>query len=362
MNKIKVLIIDDSAVVRRMLTEVLSASEDIEVVGAALDPFIAVDKIKKLKPDVLTLDIEMPRMDGMTFLSRLMVSNPLPVVMVTSLTENIPGITIRALELGAVDFILKPKSGDKDAFERFAIELTEKVIGASRSKIKKKTAVSDILPAQRVISEKFSADIILQKKAPEIIRAKSDAVVAIGASTGGTEVIASIMSRLSVDAPGILVAQHMPEKFTLSFAERIDRISLLKAKEAENGDRVYRGTCFIAPGGRHMLLRSDKDGYFIEINDGPPVNRHKPSVDVLFRSVAQVASNKSLGIILTGMGSDGAQGLLEIREAGIATIAQDEASSTIFGMPAEAIKLGAAGIVSDISGIIGYINSMSIKT
>lgn len=359
MNKVKVLIIDDSAVVRKMLTEALSISKRIEVVGAALDPFIAVNKIKKLKPDVLTLDIEMPRMDGITFLSKLMISNPMPVIMVSAQTEEGADITMKALETGAVDFILKPQFSDEKALDRFAEELIEKVIGASQSKIKRKTIITAPLSTGIEIQEKYSADIILQKKPPEKIKARSNAVIAIGASTGGTEAIASIISKLSADVPGVLVTQHMPEKFTKSFAERVDRISALKAKEAENGDRVYRGTCFIAPGGKHMLLRSDKDGYYVEINDGPPVNRHKPAVDVLFRSVAQVASKNSVGIILTGMGRDGAEGLLEIYEAGIATIAQDEASCVIFGMPAEAIKLGAATIVSGLAGITEYINSMA---
>lgn len=357
MNKIKVLIVDDSAVVRKFLSTVLSKSRQIEVVGSALDPYIAVDKIKKLKPDVLTLDIEMPRMDGITFLSKLMTSHPMPVIMVSSLTEKGADATIRALELGAVDFILKPDLYNEEGFKSFSEELIEKVIGASSSRIRRLKTVNRVLD----VDEKYSADVILSKKKPERVnRARSDTVIAIGASTGGTEVIAEIFSNLSENVPGIIIAQHMPEKFTKSFADRIDKLSKLYVKEAEKGDRVYRGTALIAPGNRHLLLKSDANGYFVEINDGPPVNRHKPSVDVLFRSVSQVASKNSIGIILTGMGSDGAQGLLEVKEAGLSTVAQDEASSVVFGMPAEAIRIGAADMVKNIEEIKNYIEELKV--
>jgi two-component system, chemotaxis family, protein-glutamate methylesterase/glutaminase len=358
MNKIKVLIIDDSAVVRKVLTEALSRSPYIEVVGSALDPYIAADKILKLKPDLLTLDIEMPRMDGLTFLEKLMISSPMPVIMVSSLTEKGADSTLRALSLGAVDFILKPDIHDQHNFELFSEDLTEKVIAASRSKVQRRK------PAERMAFadgrlDKFSADVIIPKKFSDASRVKSSSAIAIGASTGGTEAIADILVHLSEDTPGILIAQHMPEKFTKSFADRINNISRLHVKEAENGDHVYRGTALIAPGGKHMLVKADSTGYRVEINEGPPVNRHKPSVDVLFRSFAQTASRNSLGIILTGMGNDGAQGLLEIREAGIATIAQDEASCVVFGMPAEAIKLGAADMIKNLEGITEHIKKIA---
>jgi two-component system, chemotaxis family, protein-glutamate methylesterase/glutaminase len=358
LNKIKVLIVDDSAVVRKVLTEALSRSEYIEVVSTALDPFIAAEKIKKLKPDVLTLDIEMPRMDGITFLEKLMASDPMPVIMVSSFTDKHANLTMKALSLGAFDFILKPNLDDQNKFEIFSEELIEKVIGANKAKIKGR-----VKPFTETISagpdKKFNADVILPKISSKRSNFNSNPVIAIGASTGGTEVIAEIISKLPGDVPGIVIAQHMPEKFTKSFAERINGISKLDVREAEDKDRVIRGSVLIAPGGRHMLLKSNSNGYYVDINDGLPVNRHKPSVDVLFRSFAQAASKISLGIILTGMGDDGARGLLEIKEAGIATIAQDEASCVIFGMPAEAIKLGAADAVKNIEGIAAEIKKMA---
>lgn len=351
MEKIKVLIVDDSAVVRKVLTEALSKSKLIEVIGTALDPYIAADKIKKFKPDVLTLDIEMPRMDGLTFLEKLMMISPMPVIMVSSITDKGAESTIKALSLGAVDFILKPNLKEQSEFDSFADDLIEKVIGVSRLKCQKRLKQPDA---------SFTADVIIPKKSPKKDMIKSNSLVAIGASTGGTEVIADIITKLPENAPGILITQHMPEKFTKSFAERINGLSKVHVKEAENRDRIYRGAVLIAPGGKHMLLKSDNNGgYAVEVNDGPPVNRHKPSVDVLFRSFAQTASQNSVGILLTGMGSDGAHGLLEIKEAGIPTIAQDELSCVIFGMPAEAIKLGAAVMIKNTEEITAYIKKMA---
>ena len=353
-NKIKVLIVDDSAVIRKVLSDVLSSSENIEVVGTAMDPIIAADKINRLKPDVLTLDIEMPRMDGITFLEKLMRSAPIPVIMVSSFTDSHAALTMRALALGAFDFILKPNLDNPEKFNIFADELIEKVTGAINAKNRRKIkAPSD--SAVKGADKKFSADVILPKSASSGRKDDFDSVIAIGASTGGTEVIAQIISRLPDYVPGIVITQHMPEKFTKSFADRLNGLSRVEVKEAENKDKLTRGHVLIAPGGKHMLLKKNANGYHVEINDGPPVNRHKPSVDVLFRSFAQAASGSSLGIILTGMGDDGARGLLEIKEAGIATIAQDEASSIIFGMPAEAIKLGAADMVKNIEGICAEI-------
>ncbi|MFH0976788.1 MAG: chemotaxis response regulator protein-glutamate methylesterase [Spirochaetota bacterium] len=358
MKKVKVLIVDDSAVVRKVLTEALSKSKFIEVVGSAMDAFIAVTKIQKLNPDVLTLDIEMPRMDGITFLQKLMSTRPMPVIMVSSLTDSHADMTMKALSLGAFDFILKANLSNQKDYESFSEELIEKVIaaGSSRMRVPVKSPVMDI-PFD--VTRKFSADVILPKVSTKRFTVNSDSVIAIGASTGGTEVIAEIISKLPEDVPGIVIAQHMPEKFTKSFADRINGISSVYVKEAEDRDRVFRGTVLIAPGGKHMLLKHDSGGYYVEINDGPPVNRHKPSVDVLFRSFAQTASSHSLGIILTGMGNDGAHGLLEIKEAGISTIAQDEASCIIFGMPGEAIKLGAADMVKNIAGITAEIKKMA---
>jgi two-component system chemotaxis response regulator CheB len=355
MKKIRVLIVDDSAVMRKYLTESLSKAKGIEVVATALDPFIAVNKIKRFNPDVLTLDVEMPRMDGLTFLSKLMVARPMPVIMVSSFTEGGAKVTLRALELGAVDFILKPAAGDGGGSEEFSRELTEKIVSASCSKVKAMSSSNGRTDLLDESLAKYSADVILPPKKGKTAKRRSEMVIALGASTGGTEAIAGIFKWLPEDTPGILVAQHMPETFTKAFADRINGISQLYVKEAEHGDRVYRGTAFVAPGNRHLLLRSDAQGYYVEINDGLPVNRHKPSVDVLFRSVAQTAGRDAVGILLTGMGADGAAGLLEMKEAGAVTIAQDEATSVVFGMPREAIKLGAAGMILGIDEITGYI-------
>ncbi len=353
MSRIKVLIVDDSAVTRKLLTDALSRSRDIEVVGTAMDPYIAVNKIKSLAPDVMTLDIEMPRMDGITFLSKLMLSHPMPVIMVSSLTDAGANATMRALHAGAVDFILKPQVDDASGWEPFADELIEKVMGAFGSKITRKTAPAVLDRDDPLV--KYSADVILPKKAAQTSRLRTETIIAIGASTGGTEVIAEILGALPEDMPGILVVQHMPEKFTKAFSDRVNGMSRLYVKEAEQGDRLYRGTALIAPGNFHMLLKYDSNGYWVEINDGPPVNRHRPSVDVLFRSVSQTAGKNAVGVILTGMGNDGASGLLEMKDEGAATIAQDEASSIVFGMPKEAIKLGAADEVKNIQGIIDYL-------
>ncbi|MEW6526440.1 MAG: chemotaxis response regulator protein-glutamate methylesterase [Spirochaetota bacterium] len=355
MNKIKVLVVDDSAVMRKTLTDILNGSSKIEVVGTALDPYIAVNKIKQLNPDVLTLDIEMPRMDGLTFLRKLMLANPMPVIMVSAFTDKGALQTIQALEYGAVDFILKPRSDDSAEWDRFANELREKVITAASIQSDRFTARSRERAIE--VEEKFSADIILPKTVAKVRTTHSDVIIALGASTGGTEVIAKILSNLHENVPAIAIVQHMPEKFTEAFANRVNNNSKLYVKEAQNGDRLYRGTALVAPGNRHMLVRSDANGYYVEINDGPPVNRHKPSVDVLFRSVAQNVS-KSVGILCTGMGADGAEGLGEILQAGGVTIAQDEASSVVFGMPREAIKRGAAQKVLNIEQMIAYINNL----
>jgi len=354
-NKTRVLIIDDSAVMRQFLTKVLSGSKKIEVVGTALDPYIAAGKIKKIKPDVLTLDIEMPRMDGLTFLSKVMVANPMPVIMVSSLTEKGAKSTMKALELGAVDFICKPSLEKNDELENFTSSLIEKVITAGETKVRRKKQVP--VTALRV-DKKHSADVILAKKAPVVRKTTSSKLIAIGASTGGTEVINEILINLPDSLPGIVITQHMPEKFTKAFADRVNEKSKLFVKEAENGDRIYKGMALIAPGGYHMLVKNDKEGYKVEINSGPPVNRHKPSVDVLFRSVSQVVGVSAVGVICTGMGNDGAEGLLEMKEAGANTVAQDEESSVVYGMPKEAVKLGGVDFEMNIGGIIDYLKKI----
>jgi two-component system, chemotaxis family, protein-glutamate methylesterase/glutaminase len=347
MSKIRVLVIDDSAVVRKIISGIFEKAEGIELVGTAMDPFIAAEKIKVLRPDVLTLDIEMPRMDGLTFLSKLMISWPMPVIMVSSLTDTGAQATIRAMQAGAVDFVLKPSSDDgSERWENFGRELVEKIKVASRVSISRKQTISEI-------------QVNPQTKHVDGMRS-SGSVIAIGASTGGTEVITKILCAMKTNIPGIVITQHMPPKFTDAFARRIDSMAEIKVKEAENGDRIFDGCAYIAPGGLQMLVHRNQSGFWIQVNDDPPVNRHKPSVDVLFNSVMQSAGSKAIGIILTGMGSDGASGLLEMKESGAFTIAQDEQSSIVFGMPREAIKIGAADKVMNIEEIIAYMHTKGV--
>ena len=353
-NKVKVLIIDDSALMRKFLTDILSNSSQIEVLGAALDASIAAKKINMLNPDVITLDIEMPGMDGLTFLQKLMIANPVPAIMVSSLTAKGTDAAVRALEIGAFDVIGKPQFDKPESAAEFGRDLIEKVIAAGQSKknIKKR------VPVKLEVEQKYSADVILSKAEMANKNKPTEKVIAIGASTGGTEVIDQILVSLPSGCPGIVVTQHMPEKFTEAFANRVNTKSKLFVKEAKNGDRLLTDIALVAPGGKHMLLKSDRNGYWVEINDGPPVNRHRPSVDVMFRSVSKYAGDSAVGIICTGMGNDGAVGLLEMKESGAYTIAQNEESCVVFGMPKEAIKLDAAKMITDVEGIINYIKKM----
>ena len=346
MKRVKVLVIDDSAVARKMITEQLSSAEGIEIVGTALDPFIAAEKIKSLAPDVLTLDIEMPRMDGITFLSKLMIARPMPVIMVSAFTDKGANATMKAMEAGAVDFILKPGAeGGPGEWSTFGRELAEKIHVAAEVHVRRKEGRPQPL---------------LQKEPKKLVNSQvSPFVVAIGASTGGTEVITQILTSLEENTPGVVITQHMPPKFTAAFAERIDSMSRIAVKEAENGDRVLVGHAYIAPGGTQMLLRRDAEGFWIEVNDDPPVNRNKPSVDVLFTSVAESAGDNALGIILTGMGNDGAYGLKLMRDENCVTIAQNEQSSIVFGMPREAIRNGAAVKIQNIEEIIGSVRALA---
>ncbi len=353
MEKVKVLIIDDSAVMRQYLTNLLSCSPKIEVVASAPDPYIAINKIKRFSPDVLTLDIEMPRMDGLTFLSRLMTSNPMPVIMVSSLTSGSAKETLKALERGALDFICKPSAENNLSREEFEISLREKVINAANSRIKKQTA-----SGMKEIEKKLTADETLPRKDTFMKKQNSKEIIAIGASTGGTVVIEDILLNIDENSPGIVITQHMPVKFTYEFANRINRMTPLYVKEAEQDDIVYRGMALVAPGGKHLVVRNRGTKYMVEVNDGPPVNRFKPSVDVMFRSVSKAAGNSAAGILCTGMGRDGADGLLEMRQNGAKTIAQDKASCVVFGMPGEAVLNGGAEFQMNIKEIIGFINTM----
>jgi len=348
MGKIKVLIVDDSALVRQVMTEILNSNSEIEVVGTAQDPFDAREKIKKLKPDVLTLDVEMPKMDGITFLSNLMRLRPIPVVMVSTLTEKGADITFEALELGAIDFVSKPKIDVTDGLNEYAAEICEKVITASSINVSKisdrharRTTSANSEPAR--VDPKLSADAVLEKRsAPKTKLKTTDKIIALGASTGGTEAIKEVLMAMPANSPGIVISQHIPEAFSKPFAERMDKNSAMTVYEAVDGQQILPGYVYIAPGNRHLMVERSGARYICRLNDGPPVNRHKPSVDVMFRSVAQNVGPNAIGVILTGMGADGAEGLKEMLENGATTLVQDEKSSVVWGMPGEAYKIGAA--------------------
>lgn len=352
MKKIRVLIVDDSALIRQLLSEILGGDPHIEVVGVAPDPYAAREKIKALDPDVVTLDVEMPRMDGLTFLGNLMRLRPMPVVMISSLTEKGADITLQALELGAVDFVSKPKLDVSQGMQTYAEEIRAKVRAAAGARIaalaRRPSAAPEALP-------KLSADAVLgAARAPMPLRT-TEKIIAIGASTGGTEAIKDVLLRLPADAPGIVIAQHIPAEFSGAFARRMDGLCALSVCEAGDGQQILPGHAYIAPGGRHLLVQRSGARYVCSINDGPPVNRHRPSVDVLFRSIAQVAGVNAVGVLLTGMGDDGAQGLKEMLDAGAATLAQDEASSVVWGMPGRAWQLGAAQELVPLTGIAASI-------
>ncbi len=334
---IKVLIVDDSALVRQLLTEIFNSDPDIEVIGTAQDPYDAREKIKKLEPDVLTLDVEMPKMDGITFLTNLMRLRPMPVVMVSSLTEKGADVTFEALELGAIDFVSKPKIDVSVGLKEYSDEICEKVKTAAKAKV---YAISD--RPKLNVEPKLSADAILQKcKGPSRLKT-TEKIIAIGASTGGTEAIKAVLERLPADTPGVVISQHIPKAFSKPFAQRMDKDSAMTVYEAVDGQQILPGHVYIAPGNRHLLVERNGARYVCRLNDGPVVNRHKPSVDVMFRSVAQNVGANAVGVILTGMGADGAAGLKEMLESGAKTLVQDEKSSVVWGMPGEAFKMGAA--------------------
>lgn len=351
-NRIKVLIVDDSAVVRQTLASILESDPEIEVMGTAADPYIAAGKIAHEIPDVITLDVEMPRMDGITFLRKIMSQHPIPVVIVSSLTAKGTETAVKALEYGAVEIVTKPQiSSTKQFLEDSRQELLDIIKAASAARIKRKTIQS----APINVPPKLSADAVISHTVPTSMIQTTEKVVAVGASTGGTEALRVFLEALPLDAPGIVIVQHMPELFTKSFANRLNELCRITVKEAENGDTVLRGRALIAPGNKHMLLKRSGARYYVEVKDGPLVNRHRPAVDVLFRSTARYAGRNAVGIIMTGMGADGAQGLLEMKEAGASTIAQDEKSCVVFGMPKEAIKLHAADKILSLEQIAGHL-------
>ncbi|SAL12588.1 chemotaxis-specific methylesterase [Caballeronia cordobensis] len=338
-QKIKVLCVDDSALVRSLMTEIINSQPDMHVCATAPDPLVARELIKQHNPDVLTLDVEMPRMDGLDFLEKLMRLRPMPVVMVSSLTERGNEITLRALELGAVDFVTKPKVGIRDGMLDYAEKLADKIRAASRARVKQ----AHHAPAAPVGGA--------AKPAPHFNNplVSTEKLVIVGASTGGTEAIREVLVPLPPDAPAVLIAQHMPPGFTKSFAQRLNGLCRITVKEAEHGERVLPGHAYIAPGHAHLVLARSGANYVAHLSDAPPVNRHRPSVDVLFRSAAQHAGKNAIGVILTGMGRDGAAGLLDMQQAGAYTLAQDEASCVVFGMPREAIAMGGASEIASLS-------------
>jgi two-component system chemotaxis response regulator CheB len=342
-KKIGVLIVDDSAVVRQTLRDVLDSDPEIEVIATAGDPFVAADRIAEQAPDVITLDIEMPRMDGLTFLKKLMSQHPIPVVICSSLAEEGAQSTFRALEYGAVEIITKPKMGTKQFLVESQIEICNAVKAAASARLRH-------LASSQSVEPKLNADCILSP-VTHAMAETTEKIVAIGASTGGTEALKTVLEALPADTPGIVIVQHMPELFTRAFAQRLDGLCAITVKEAESNDTVIRGRALIAPGNHHMLLKRSGARYYVEIKDGPLVCRHRPSVDVLFRSAARYAGRNAAGVILTGMGDDGARGMLEMKQAGALTIAQDEATCVVFGMPKEAIKLGGVDRVLPLQAV-----------
>jgi len=341
MAKIKVLIVDDSALIRGVMKEIINSQPDMEVVGVAPDPLVARDLIKQTNPDVLTLDVEMPKMDGLDFLERLMRLRPMPVLMVSSLTERGSEITMRALELGAVDFVTKPKVSIQSGMLEYTDLIAEKIRIASHARIKPRTPpgaqpTGTLAPLRNPFTS-------------------SEKLIIIGASTGGTEAIKEFLVQLPPDCPGILITQHMPEGFTRSFANRLDKLCKISVKEAEGGERVLPGHAYLAPGHSHLMLVRSGANYMTRLDQGPPVNRHRPSVDVLFSSAAANAGKNAVGVILTGMGKDGAAGMLEMQKAGAYNLAQDEASCVVFGMPKEAIAIGATHDVAPLQELPGRV-------
>ncbi len=355
MNKIRVLIVDDSALIRSMLTEILQADPEIDVVGTANDPYHAREKIKKLNPDVLTLDVEMPKMDGVTFLRNLMRLRPMPVVMISSLTDKGADITLQALEAGAIDFVSKPKIDVAHTFENYSEEILEKVKTAARAKVQATSGNRKLKEPQK----KYSADRILAKQPGKAGHFKTtDQLIAIGASTGGTEAIRDVITALPAATPGIVITQHIPAAFSAPFAERLNKHSRMTVCEASDNQQILPGHAYVAPGDRHLLVERSGARFICRLVDGEPVNRHIPSVDVMFRSVAQNVGANAIGVILTGMGADGAVGLKEMQAAGSPTIAQDERSSVVWGMPGEAVKINAADDILALNKVANRLQEL----
>ncbi len=349
-KQIRVLVVDDSALVRQTLIDILNSEPDITVIGSASDPIMAAEKLREAAPDVITLDIEMPRMDGLTFLRKLMSQHPIPVVVCSSLAVDGDETTLKALEYGAVEIITKPKLGTRQFLEESRIRVCDAVRAAARAKVRPHSATT------MKVAPKLDADVMLAKARPSEFNFRTtEKVVLVGASTGGTEALQTFLTALPMDCPAIAVVQHMPEHFTAAFAKRLDGICRISVKEAQDNDTLLRGQALIAPGSKHMLLKRSGARYHVEVKDGPLVSRHRPSVDVLFRSGARYAGKNALGVIMTGMGDDGAKGMREMFDAGAYTIAQDEASCVVFGMPQEAIKHGGVHKVMTLTAIANEV-------
>jgi two-component system chemotaxis response regulator CheB len=348
MAKTTVVVVDDSALVRSLLTEIINRQSDMECVGSASDPFAAREMIRNLNPDVITLDVEMPRMDGLDFLSKLMRLRPMPVVMVSTLTERGAEVTLRALELGAIDFVAKPKIGVADGLKQLADEITDKVRTASKARVSKPHA-----PASAATTAGGAAAV--RPPAQSIGRLSTEKIIFIGASTGGTEATKEVLMNLPPDSPAVVITQHMPPGFTKSYANRLDGLCKIRVKEATDGERVLPGHAYIAPGGFHLSVERSGANYIARVTDGEPVNRHKPSVEVLFESASRVVGPNALGIMLTGMGADGAKAMRTMKDAGSYNVCQDEATCVVFGMPREAIAHGAANEVLPLGKIAQHV-------
>lgn len=355
MGKVKVLIIDDSALIRSLLTQIFSSSKQIEVVGTASDPIIAREKIKQLNPDVLTLDIEMPRMDGLTFLRNLMRLRPMPVVMISTLTEKGAEVTLQALELGAVDFVSKPKVDVSNTLNEYAEEIIEKILMAAKAHVK----TFDSRPIGGIPAAALDANKSVLAQPPKKHFKTTDRIIALGSSTGGTEALKVVVRDLPRNTPAIVVAQHLPVAFSASFAKHVDDVTEMTVCIASDGQLIQSGNIYIAPGDKHLLVARDGARYVCKLSDGPPVNRHKPSVEVMFRSIAENVGINAIGVMLTGMGGDGARAMREMRDAGATNIVQDEASSVVWGMPGEAYKQGAAHYVLPLTKIAAQILSLA---
>lgn len=340
---IKVLIVDDSVLMRALLTEIIGGAADLEVVGSAPDPIAAREMIKSLNPDVLTLDVEMPKMDGLEFLGRLMKLRPMPVIMISALTANGSEVTLQALELGAVDFVAKPRAENVSTLQGYAEEIRDKIRAAKGAHLRRPPSAATAAPVRETPLAGVSSRVLNEK------------LIAIGASTGGTEAIKEVLIRLPVEVPGIVMVQHMPETFTPSFAKRLDSLGALRVIEAKGGERILPGHAYLAPGHSHMTVKRSGSCWVTELSQSDPVNRHRPAVDVLFNSVAREVGKNAVGVILTGMGKDGAQGLLAMRQAGAWNIGQDQESCVVYGMPREAALVGAVDEVASLNNVAARI-------